>query len=421
MSTIAASSLAFEIFSTPRGPVAPWMRKPWSRSLPSGVGVPCRSKRSAATTAASSIPNAGGSPRRTSLSCVSTIGTDGSRTGRPTAFRRIPRSVGRCVDSGDHDPGRGTNASVRTDRGRVRRRVDRAVRRAGRGRPADRSWHHVPAAHRRDRSGRGPHDPRRGRRGRSRQAHAVADPPPGAEASAAAAVTASPVTVPVAFHVIRADLTSAGGNVTGHQIRRQVEVLNASYGARPAGRHGLPVLTPVDRPHDERELVQAQRRQGEEDQGRAEGWRPRDAQHLLGRPRQLVARVGLPRAGRRQRRRTRRRGRALQVAARRRLGPPLQRGDTTTQGGTGSICCTPSTAVATATAISSTTRRPRPRPPSSARRARHLRGGRSGPDHQFHGLHVRLVHVPVHTRPGGQDAGRLAAYRAPQLALLRCR
>ena len=52
--------------------------------------------------------NAGGSPRRTSLSCVSTIGTDGSRTGRPTAFRRIPRSVGRCVDFGRSRPREGT-------------------------------------------------------------------------------------------------------------------------------------------------------------------------------------------------------------------------------------------------------------------------------------------------------------------------
>jgi len=58
---------------------------------------------------------------------------------------------------------------------------------------------------------------------------------PNGEASAAAAVTATPVAVPVAFHVIRADLTAAGGNVTGRQIRRQIAVLNASYGGTTGG------------------------------------------------------------------------------------------------------------------------------------------------------------------------------------------
>jgi hypothetical protein len=58
---------------------------------------------------------------------------------------------------------------------------------------------------------------------------------PNAEAAAAAAVTAGPVTVPVAFHVIRADLTADGGNVTGRQIKRQIAVLNASYGGATGG------------------------------------------------------------------------------------------------------------------------------------------------------------------------------------------
>ena len=58
---------------------------------------------------------------------------------------------------------------------------------------------------------------------------------PSAEATAAAAVTATPVSVPVAFHVIRADLTVEGGNVTGRQIRRQIAVLNASYGGTTGG------------------------------------------------------------------------------------------------------------------------------------------------------------------------------------------
>ena len=57
---------------------------------------------------------------------------------------------------------------------------------------------------------------------------------PNAEATAAA-VTATPVTVPVSFHVIRADLTAEGGNVTGRQIRRQIAVLNASYGGTTGG------------------------------------------------------------------------------------------------------------------------------------------------------------------------------------------
>ena len=56
---------------------------------------------------------------------------------------------------------------------------------------------------------------------------------PGVESRTAAAVTS--VTVPVAFHVIRADLTAAGGNVTGRQIRRQIAVLNASYGGSTGG------------------------------------------------------------------------------------------------------------------------------------------------------------------------------------------
>ncbi|MEP6757905.1 MAG: zinc metalloprotease [Actinomycetota bacterium] len=58
---------------------------------------------------------------------------------------------------------------------------------------------------------------------------------PNAEAAATAAVTARPVTVAVAFHVIRADLTADGGNVTGRQIRRQIAVLNAAYGGTTGG------------------------------------------------------------------------------------------------------------------------------------------------------------------------------------------
>ena len=58
---------------------------------------------------------------------------------------------------------------------------------------------------------------------------------PQAGSAAATAVLAGPVTVPVAFHVIRADLTADGGNVTGRQIRRQITVLNASYGGTTGG------------------------------------------------------------------------------------------------------------------------------------------------------------------------------------------
>jgi len=46
---------------------------------------------------------------------------------------------------------------------------------------------------------------------------------------------AQPVTIPVAFHVIRKDTTVAGGNVPRSWITDQISVLNASYGGRTGG------------------------------------------------------------------------------------------------------------------------------------------------------------------------------------------
>jgi hypothetical protein len=58
---------------------------------------------------------------------------------------------------------------------------------------------------------------------------------PQAETAAAAAIAAGPTTIPVAFHVIRADETAGGGNVRNRQITRQINVLNASYGGASGG------------------------------------------------------------------------------------------------------------------------------------------------------------------------------------------
>jgi len=58
---------------------------------------------------------------------------------------------------------------------------------------------------------------------------------PQAESAAVASIAAGPVTIPVAFHVLRADETAAGGNVRNRQINRQINVLNASYGGATGG------------------------------------------------------------------------------------------------------------------------------------------------------------------------------------------
>ncbi len=46
---------------------------------------------------------------------------------------------------------------------------------------------------------------------------------------------AQPVTIPIAFHVIRKDTTVAGGNVPRSWITDQISVLNDSYGGRTGG------------------------------------------------------------------------------------------------------------------------------------------------------------------------------------------
>ncbi len=58
---------------------------------------------------------------------------------------------------------------------------------------------------------------------------------PNAETVARAQLRARPVTIPVAFHVIRKDTTARGGNVSSAQIRDLISVLNASYGGTTGG------------------------------------------------------------------------------------------------------------------------------------------------------------------------------------------
>jgi Pregnancy-associated plasma protein-A len=59
---------------------------------------------------------------------------------------------------------------------------------------------------------------------------------PGAERRARTRIAAAtPVTIPVAFHVLRKDTTVAGGNVPKSWITAQVGVLNQSYGGSTGG------------------------------------------------------------------------------------------------------------------------------------------------------------------------------------------
>jgi Pregnancy-associated plasma protein-A len=72
---------------------------------------------------------------------------------------------------------------------------------------------------------------------------------PNATSRAEARLSGRPITVSIAFHVIRKDLTPEGGNVSDAQIEAQVDVLNDSYGGRTGGaRTGFQFeLTSVDR------------------------------------------------------------------------------------------------------------------------------------------------------------------------------
>jgi Pregnancy-associated plasma protein-A len=58
---------------------------------------------------------------------------------------------------------------------------------------------------------------------------------PAAERQATAQLAAKPVTIPVAFHVIRKDTTVAGGNVPKSWITAQMAVLNDAYGGATGG------------------------------------------------------------------------------------------------------------------------------------------------------------------------------------------
>jgi Pregnancy-associated plasma protein-A len=58
---------------------------------------------------------------------------------------------------------------------------------------------------------------------------------PLAQVGAASQAATTTTTVPVYFHVIRKDLTAAGGNVTATQVNQQIKVLNDSYGGLTGG------------------------------------------------------------------------------------------------------------------------------------------------------------------------------------------
>jgi len=63
----------------------------------------------------------------------------------------------------------------------------------------------------------------------------IAHHPRSAGRAAARVTSGAPITVEVAFHVIRKDLTPDGGNVPLSQIKDQMKVLNASYGGATGG------------------------------------------------------------------------------------------------------------------------------------------------------------------------------------------
>jgi hypothetical protein len=58
---------------------------------------------------------------------------------------------------------------------------------------------------------------------------------PAAERRATAQLASSPVTIPVAFHVLRKDTTVSGGNVPRSEINAQIAVLNDSYEGATGG------------------------------------------------------------------------------------------------------------------------------------------------------------------------------------------
>lgn len=71
--------------------------------------------------------------------------------------------------------------------------------------------------------------------GPNRLTRLVAHHPQIALAASTQLAAAQPVTIPVAFHVIRKDTTVAGGNVPRSWIVDQISVLNDSYGGQTGG------------------------------------------------------------------------------------------------------------------------------------------------------------------------------------------
>lgn len=71
--------------------------------------------------------------------------------------------------------------------------------------------------------------------GRDRLTKWLARHPQADDAARLQLAASTPVTIPVAFHVIRKDLTVAGGNVPRGWVVDQISVLNAAYGGSTGG------------------------------------------------------------------------------------------------------------------------------------------------------------------------------------------
>jgi pregnancy-associated plasma protein-A len=71
--------------------------------------------------------------------------------------------------------------------------------------------------------------------GRGRLTHWVERHPATMRTATQQLAAATPVTIPVAFHVLRKDKTVAGGNVPKSWIKAQIAVLNDSYGGGTGG------------------------------------------------------------------------------------------------------------------------------------------------------------------------------------------
>ena len=226
-----------------------------------------------------------------------------------------------------------------------------------------------------------------------------------AKKAAAAAAAGSTVTIETWVHVIRADLTVAGGNIPRRWINDQITVLNDSYSGATGGADtgfqfelaGVTRTTSPDWFHmhsqgQDRKMKEALKVGGLDtlniytvDHRTLLGyaWLAQDAEKVGDLDGVVVHYQSLP-------------GGNFEI---------YSEGDTATHevghwldlfhtfdGG-----CNRGTR--------SPTRRRRPRPRSSARwAATRARASRARPDHELHGLHAGQLHVRVHRWPGGADA-----------------